>query len=106
MSKSSTLKVKSLFKLKSPEKENKERKVSGPLGDGDPGDKTRTLPVSLRPFSPEDDATLPDNVLPISPKEKKKRRLLPFRVRRRKSKSKDDEVFPDTDELDSFSSSV
>lgn len=106
MSKSSTLKVKSLFKLKSPEKEKKERKPSGSLGDGDPGDKNRTLPVSVRPSSPGDDATFPDNVLPTSPKEKKKRRLLPFKVRRRKSKSKEDDVFPDTDELDSFSSSL
>lgn len=101
MSKSSTLKVKSLFKLKSPEKENKER-----THDGEPGEKTRTLPVSLRPFSPGDDATFPEDVLPISPKEKKKRRLLTLKLRRRKSKNKEDEVFPDTGELDSFGSSL
>ncbi|GAA6230852.1 mucin-17 isoform X1 [Lates japonicus] len=109
MSKSGTLKVKNLFKLKSPDKENKERKQSGSLKDGaatSPRDNSGTLPASPGPFSPGDSATLPDDVLPISPKEKKGKRLLSFRLKRKKSKRKagGEVFFPETDELDSFNS--
>ncbi|XP_051252202.1 uncharacterized protein crybg1a isoform X1 [Dicentrarchus labrax] len=107
MSKSGTLK--GLFKLKSPEKESKERKQSGSLKDGatTPRDKSETLPTSPGPLSPGDNATLTGDILPISPKVKK-RRLLSFKLKRKKSKRKDEgggEVFfPETDELDSFNS--
>ncbi|XP_056249881.1 uncharacterized protein crybg1a [Seriola aureovittata] len=106
MSKSSTLKVKKLFKFKSPDKENKELNRSGSLKDGD---QSGTLPPSPGPFSPGDSATSPDDVVPISPKEKKGRRFLPFKLKRKKSKRKAEggEVFfPETDELDSFNSQV
>ncbi|XP_042244892.1 uncharacterized protein crybg1a isoform X1 [Thunnus maccoyii] len=111
MSKSSTLKVKKLFKIKSPDKENKELKRGGSHKDG-----AATLPASPGPISPGDNATLPADVSPISPKEKKGRRLLPFRLKRKKSKRKEegggggggggDVFFPETDELDSFSSQL
>ncbi|KAK2825885.1 hypothetical protein Q5P01_020099 [Channa striata] len=111
MSKSSTLKVRSLFKLKSPDKDNKRLKRSGSFDDAvqtQPADRSATLPVSPGPHSPGDNATAPDCVSPVSPKEKKKRRLLSFRLKRKKSKRKDGEggevFFPDVDELDSFSS--
>ncbi|XP_055361484.1 uncharacterized protein crybg1a isoform X2 [Betta splendens] len=101
MSKSSTLKVRSLFKLKSPDKESKERKRAGSVSDGG---KAKTLPGSPGPFSPGEDPTLPDNVLATSPKEKKKKRL--FSLGRKKSRHKEDDGFPDTDELDSFGTNV
>ncbi|XP_038584262.1 uncharacterized protein crybg1a isoform X3 [Micropterus salmoides] len=110
MSKSSTLKVKGLFKLKSPDKDSKERKRPGSLKDGagtTPTDKLGSLPASPGPLSPGDSDTLPGDVSPFSPKEKKKRRLLPFKLKRKKSKHKEEagEVFlHDTDELDSFNS--
>ncbi|XP_070776778.1 microtubule-associated protein futsch [Enoplosus armatus] len=105
MSKSSTLKVKSLFKLKSPDKDSKELKRSASFKDGaatSPRDKSGT-------FSTEDSVTLAGDVVPISPKEKKGRRLLPFKLKRKKSKRKEgggggEVFFPDTDELDSFNS--
>ncbi|XP_070835547.1 beta/gamma crystallin domain-containing protein 1 [Chaetodon trifascialis] len=107
MSKSSTLKVKGLFKLKSPEKDSKELKRSGSLKDGaatSTRDKSGTLPTSPGPFSPGD--TMSDDVLPISPIAKKGKRLLSFRLKRKKSKrEKEGQGFPpETDELDSFSS--
>ncbi|XP_076604795.1 uncharacterized protein crybg1a [Chaetodon auriga] len=109
MSKSSTLKVKGLFKLKSPEKDSKELKRSGSLKDVGAtrtGDKPGTLPTSPGPFSPGDNATMSGDVLPISPIPKKGKRLLSFRLKRKKSKSeKEGQGFPsETDELDSFSS--
>ncbi|KAM9842805.1 uncharacterized protein crybg1a [Aulostomus maculatus] len=102
MSKSSTLKVKSLFKIKSPDKESKEPKRSGSFRDG--------APTAKESHIPEDSATLPGDLSPVSPKEKKKRRLLSFKIKRKKSKSKEDGggggdvFFPDTEELDSFHS--
>ncbi|XP_030574979.1 mucin-17-like isoform X2 [Archocentrus centrarchus] len=107
MSKSSTLKVRSLFKLRSPEKEKKELKRSEFLQNAadTPGDLSGN-PGSL---SPGDNPTLPGDSSLVSPKEKKKRRLLSLSLKRKKSKSKDRErgeevFFPDTDELESFSS--
>ncbi|XP_036928407.1 uncharacterized protein crybg1a isoform X3 [Acanthopagrus latus] len=110
MSKSSTLKLKSLFKVKSPEKENKEFKRSGPPKDGEttsPTDKPGTLPAVPGPLSPGGNATMGDDGLPVSPKSKKGKKLLSFRLKRKKSKRKEeggDVFFPETDELDSISS--
>ncbi|KAK5885977.1 hypothetical protein CesoFtcFv8_017059 [Champsocephalus esox] len=105
MSKSSSLKVKNLFKSKSPDKESKERKRSD-VAASSPRDRSDTLPENLGPLSPGDSVTLPGDVLPISPKEKKPRRLLSFKIKRKKSKQKEGgggDVFF-TDELDSFQS--
>ncbi|XP_039459379.1 uncharacterized protein crybg1a isoform X1 [Oreochromis aureus] len=118
MSKSSTLKVRKLFSLKSPEKEKKELKRSGSLKDvvgagTNPADIPGGLPWSPGSLSPGDNPTLPGDSSLYSPKEKKKRRLLPFKLKRKKSKDKDrggggggggEVFFPDTDELESFSS--
>ncbi|XP_076733611.1 uncharacterized protein crybg1 isoform X2 [Maylandia zebra] len=115
MSKSSTLKVRKLFSLKSPEKEKKELKRSGSLKDvvgagTNPADIPGGLPWSPGSLSPGDNPTLPGDSSLNSPKEKKKRRLLPFKLKRKKSKDKDrgggggEVFFPDTDELESFSS--
>ncbi|KAL3048941.1 hypothetical protein OYC64_008425 [Pagothenia borchgrevinki] len=109
MSKSSSLKVKNLFKIKSPDKESKERKQSASLKDvaaSSPRDRSDTLPANLGPLSPGDSVTLPVDVLPISPKEKKPKRLLSFQIKRKKSKQKEEaggDVFF-TGELDSFQS--
>ncbi|XP_047197528.1 titin homolog [Hippoglossus stenolepis] len=109
MSKSSTLKVKSLFKLKSPEKESKELQRAATLRDGAAAghkDMSGTVPTSPGPLSPGDGVTPPEEASPVSPKDKKKRRLLSFKLKRKKSKSKTvegDVFFPETDELDSFS---
>ncbi|XP_034530400.1 titin [Notolabrus celidotus] len=110
MSKSGTLKVKNLFKLKSPDKESKEPKRSNSAKkDGEASSerlKSETLPASPRPLSAEDTLTLPGDVL--APKEKKPKKLLSFRLKRKKSKRKVGEggemFFPETDELDSFHS--
>lgn len=117
MSKSSTLKVRKLFSLKSPEKEKKEKKElkrSGSLKDvvgagTNPADIPGGLPWSPGSLSPGDNPTLPGDSSLNSPKEKKKRRLLSFKLKRKKSKDKDrggggEVFFPDTDELESFSS--
>lgn len=110
MSKSSTLKVKSFFKLKSPDKESKELKRSGSLKDGaatSPRDKSDALPASPGPLSPGDSAALAGDGFPISPKEKKGRRFLSLRLKRKKSKRKEgggDLFLSETDELDSFNS--
>lgn len=83
MSKSSTLKVKHLFRLKTPDKDTKEVGAPGPS---------------------------PENRDPASPTEKKKKRLLTFRLKRRKSKQKEEDgdvgevFFSETDEVDSVSS--
>lgn len=111
MSKSGTLRVKNFFKQKSVDKENKEQKRSGSLGDAVPHiPSSATLPATSAPLSPGENVTLPDDVLPTSPKEKKKRRIFSsLRLKRKKSK-RDKEAggeevfFPDTDELDSFNS--
>lgn len=101
MSKSKNLK--NLFKLKSHDKESKELKDEAATS---PRDKSRTLPASSGPYSPGDSDTLAGDDLAISPKVKKAKRLLSFKLKRKKSKSKEDaggEVFfPETDELDSF----
>ncbi|XP_074548533.1 uncharacterized protein crybg1a [Halichoeres trimaculatus] len=112
MSKSGTLKVKNLFKIKSPDKESKELKRSNSLkNDGEatsPRRKSETLPASpaVSPLSPGDTVTLPGDISPLSPKEKKKKKLLSFKLKRKKSKRKDggEVFFPETDELDSFHS--
>ncbi|XP_063764422.1 mucin-2-like [Eleginops maclovinus] len=111
MSKSSSLKVKNLFKIKSPDKESKERKRSCSLKDvtaTSPRERSETLPANLGPSSPGDIVTLAGDVLPTSPKEKKSRRLLSFKMKRKKSKHKEEaggEVFF-PDELDSFHSNM
>ncbi|XP_041668165.1 beta/gamma crystallin domain-containing protein 1 [Cheilinus undulatus] len=112
MSKSGSLKVKNLFKIKSPDKDSKEQKHSNSLKkDGDANSsrtKSETLPASPDPLSPGETVTLPGDVLPVSPKEKKAKRLLSFKLKRKKSKRKDggggEVFFPETDELDSFHS--
>ncbi|XP_051942620.1 beta/gamma crystallin domain-containing protein 1 isoform X1 [Hippocampus zosterae] len=114
MSNSSTLKVKNLFKVKSPDKEGKGAKQSDSVKDGTAAvssrDKSRTSPVSPAPGSPGDAAALPGDGLLILPKEKKARRTLSFRLKRKKSKQKDDreggddELFPN--ELESFASNM
>ncbi|XP_060938951.1 titin homolog [Limanda limanda] len=125
MSKSGSLRVKSLFKLKSPEKENKELQRAATLRDGaaaghrdmsggtvptSPGPTSpgplSPGPTSPGPLSPGDGVTPAGEESLVSPKEKKKRRLLSFRLKRKKSKRKTEEgdvFFPETDELDSFS---
>lgn len=111
MSKGGTLKIKGLFKIKSPEKESTEPKLSGSLKDGagtNPRDQTRTLPTSTGHFSPGDNASLTDDALQVSTKAKKLR--LPFKMKRKKPKRRDSErgggdlFFHENDELDSFSS--
>ncbi|XP_077440347.1 uncharacterized protein crybg1a [Vanacampus margaritifer] len=112
MSKSSTLKVKNLFKVKSPEKEAKGPKQSDSNKDGAASvsrDKSRTSPATPDPGSPGDAAAIPGEDVLISPKEKKGKRMLSFRLKRKKSSKQkedrgggDDELFPN--ELDSFSS--
>lgn len=112
MSKSATLKVKGLFKLKAPTgKDGKEPKVSAVTQiDGAPTvatDKSVTLPSSPAPLSPE-----PGAGEAVSPKKKGLR--LPFKLKKKKSKCKEpglggdggggggEMFFPETDELDSF----
>ncbi|KAM7403968.1 hypothetical protein PAMA_004402 [Pampus argenteus] len=119
MSKSSTLRVKNLFKLKSADKEKKELKRASSLQD----EATTSTPPSPGPLSPGDMASLPSDALLISPKEKKKiRRLMLFRLKRKKSKcteeargpggagegggGEEDVFFPDSGELDSFNSQL
>ncbi|KAI3367981.1 hypothetical protein L3Q82_026805 [Scortum barcoo] len=105
MSKSSTLKVKNLFKLKSPDKDGKEPKKSSTLRDG--AFRSDAVPGSPGALSPGDSATLAGDVFPISPKEKKPRRFLSLRLKRKKSKRKEeggDLFFPDADDLDSYGS--
>ncbi|KAM4541638.1 uncharacterized protein crybg1a [Odontesthes bonariensis] len=114
MSKSSSLKVKNLFKSKSHEKESKQLKRAESLKDASatiPGPDSGALPAGPGPFSPGQSATLSPDASLVSPKEKKLKRLLSFKLKRKKSKSnKDggggggDVFFPDTDELDSFNS--
>lgn len=116
MSKSSTLKIKSLFrKTKSPDKENKEFaelnvKHSSNFRDGElgsPEDRSTTLPASPPGFR-HGDTTSPGNILPTSPKEKKVKRLLSFKLRKKKSKDTagGDLFLNDTDELDSINSQM
>ncbi|KAM9707716.1 uncharacterized protein crybg1a [Menidia menidia] len=100
MSKSGSLRVKNPFKFKSPEKDGKQPRRAESLRDPrqDPGD----LHPGPGPLSSGDASSSP-----VSPKEKKGKRLFPFKLRRKKSKSSRDpgEVFfTDTDELDSFNS--
>lgn len=105
MSKSATLKVKGLFKLKSPGKDGKEPKVSAVSQiDGAPTfaiGKSATLPSSPAPLSPD-----PRDAEAVSPKKKGLR--LPFKIKRKKSKRNEPEpgggevFFSETDELDSF----
>ncbi|XP_032355575.1 uncharacterized protein crybg1a [Etheostoma spectabile] len=98
MSKSNSLKVKGFFKSKSLDKDSKNLKRSDTLKDG-----VSTLPTSPGPLSPGHNATLAGDVVPIPPKEKKGRRLLSFKIKRKKSKRKEEgeEVFF-TDEVGSF----
>lgn len=110
MSKSGTLKMKGLFKIKPPGKDSKESKQSGPLKDGAPSSPTEESWNQLAtpgPLSPRDSATLPGDAQLISPKTKKGLRL-PFKIKRKKSKHKEGDggevFFCETDELDSFSS--
>lgn len=103
MSKSGTLKVKSLFKVKSPEKDGKESKSSGTLKYGAPNvEISRPLPTSTGPLSPGDSVTLAGDGVPISPKKKGLR--LSFKMKRKNKRKESDggEVFfPDTDDVSS-----
>lgn len=103
MSKSGTLKVKSLFKVKSPGKDGKESKSSGTLKDGAPNvEISRSLPTSPGPLSPGDSVTLAGDGVPISPKKKGLR--LSFKMKRKNKRKESDggEVFfPDTDDVSS-----
>lgn len=105
MSKSGTLRVKSLFKLKSSDKD-KEHKQPGSFRDA-AGDAVRGSPPSPGPVSPGGGATLAGGSRPMSPRARKGLRLL-FRSTAKKAKSKvaDGEAgvfFPENDEMDSFS---
>ncbi|XP_029937821.1 mucin-17 [Myripristis murdjan] len=107
MSKSSSLKVKNFFKVKSPDKENKEQKQRASLGDGaprSPWGKSATLPASPGPLSPGEHAPPLGEDLPTSPKEKKAKKVLSFKLRRNKSKRKEagEVFFHETDEMPSF----
>lgn len=109
MSKSSTLKIRSLFhKTKSLDKENKDVGERNSFRDGEqasPIAKPATLPSNSGLVC---DATLPGDIVPSTSKEKKKKMFLPFKLKKRKSKeSAGGEVFfNDTDELDSFNSQM
>lgn len=101
MSKGGTLRVKSLFKLKSSDKD-KEHKQSGYFRDA-AGDTFSSPPQSPGPVSPGGSATLAGDSLPLSPRAKKGLRLL-FRSKKAKKKDAEGEVFSDeNDEMDSFS---
>ncbi|XP_061699992.1 uncharacterized protein crybg1a isoform X2 [Syngnathoides biaculeatus] len=116
MSKSGTLKMRNLFKVKSQEKDGKEAKQSDSMRDGVAavsGDKSGISPVNSGSAGIGCPAALPGDGVLISPKENKGRRMLSFRLKRKKSKQKergagggggggDDELFPS--ELDVFSS--
>lgn len=105
MSKSGTLKVKSLFKVKSPGKDGKESKSSGTLKDGAPTVPvkiSRSLPTSPGPLSPGDSVTLAGDSVPVSPKKKGLR--LSFKMKRknkRKESDGGDVFFPDVDDASS-----
>lgn len=105
MSKSGTLKVKSLFKVKSPGKDSKESKSSSTLKDGAPTvpvEISRSLPTSPGPLSPGDSVTLAGDTVPISPKKKGLR--LSFKMKRKNKRKESDggEVFfPDIDDVSS-----
>ena len=108
MSKSNTLKIKSLFhKSKSLDKETKDGEHSmhsESFRDGEPAKpipKSSTLPSSPTCVSPGD-ATLPDNMVPTSPRKKKAKRFLSFKLKKHKSNdSTGDELFFN-EEPDSF----
>ncbi|XP_034015928.1 titin homolog [Thalassophryne amazonica] len=85
MSKPGTLKVKSLFKLKSPDKENKQRGSFTHEPPERPGDMPASPPTSPGEYEPA-----PADGSPISPKTKKAKRLLSFKLRRKKSKHKEE----------------
>ncbi|XP_077476583.1 uncharacterized protein LOC144089523 isoform X2 [Stigmatopora argus] len=104
MSKSNSLKVKNLFKISSPKKESKQK--------DSPKDGVTQWRISAGgpgPQSPADTTVFPGDGERVSPKEKKVRRTLSFRLKRKKSKQKeedkggagDDDLFPN--EVDSFS---
>ncbi|XP_017287218.1 uncharacterized protein crybg1a [Kryptolebias marmoratus] len=104
MSKSGSLRVKKLFKLKSPDKENRKevrraasfKDASATIHRDDPA----SLPTSPGFLDREDCATLPGDVLPVSPKEKKGKGRLSLRWRKKKHKKEDegggDAFFPDS----------
>lgn len=111
MGESSTLKVTSMFKLKSPDKERSKFKLLGSLRRGasaSPKEEPESCPGSPDPVSPGDSAAVDADVSPLSPKVKKVKRLLSWRLKSKKSKCKEQgegpEFNPETDELDSFSS--
>ncbi|XP_029973112.1 protein piccolo isoform X2 [Salarias fasciatus] len=111
MSKSGSLKVKNIFKIKSSDKENKELKRTGSFRDGAatvPGDFSATLPSSGGPLNLGDSATLPGDRLLTSPKEKKGKRFPSLKLKRSKKskKAQDDVFFSETGELDSFDSQM
>ncbi|XP_077587708.1 uncharacterized protein LOC144206553 [Stigmatopora nigra] len=104
MSKSNTLKVKNLFKVGSPKKESDQK--DSPK---DGVTKWRISPGGPGSLRPGDTTVSPGDGEHVSPKEKKVRRTLKFRLKRKKSKQKeedkggasDGDLFPN--EVDSFS---
>lgn len=103
MSKSGSLRVKNLFKVKSTDKENKELRRDGAAVTS-PTELPGMFPNIPAPLSPGDGGTLPAEELLVSPKEKKGRRLLSsLKLKRKKSKRKEEEVFfPESDVMTSF----
>uniref|UniRef100_A0AAV2JF30 Uncharacterized protein n=1 Tax=Knipowitschia caucasica TaxID=637954 RepID=A0AAV2JF30_KNICA len=94
MSKSSTLRVKNLFKSKSLDKESKDAKKAASK---DGVFSSPVPPVSL-PTGPGDLSTLP-----VSPREKKSKGMFSLKLKRKKSKQKAEDVFFMDSGEDSFS---
>lgn len=102
MSKSATLRVKGLFKLKSPGGKDATAATQTDEAPSFPPGWAATLPGSPAALSPEPGAV-------EAPSPKKRGLRLPFKMKRKKSKRKECEgggevFFPETNELDSFHS--
>lgn len=112
MSKSGSLKVKKLFKLKSPEKENhKELRRATSLKDASASiHRDDTFPTSPDFFHRGDCATLPHDAFPVSPKEKKGKGKLSLKWRKKKNKKEDegggDVFFHDTNQRENFNNQM
>ncbi|XP_041827054.1 microtubule-associated protein futsch isoform X2 [Melanotaenia boesemani] len=104
MSKSSTLKLKKLFKIKSQDKELKREEFLKDASATLPRQDAGSVPAGPGSFGPGDCATLPHDASPASPSVKRGK-LLSFKLRRKKSKSDKEEgqvFFSDPDDLDTF----
>lgn len=108
MSKGGTLRVKSLFKVKSPDKDNKEHRLSGHLKDAAGGTlrgEASDTPQPAGAAATQGSGGLASDSLPLSPKARKGLRLFFRGIKKHKSKDVegDAEVFsPDSDDLDTF----